>query len=131
MLFWSFLIVGILLVGLGFILDKLDFLDLEIFPTVLGVFLILIFIVMILFVAINNITYKGEAAALEEQYESLMYQYENDIYDNDNDLGKRELMKDIEKWNTNLAKKQKYQNDFWIGIFYPNIYDQFEFIELK
>ena len=57
--------------------------------------------------------------------------YDSYIYDNDNDLGKRDLMEDIQKWTEDLAYNRKAQDDFWVGIFYPNVYDQFEFIELK
>lgn len=48
-----------------------------------------------------------------------------------NDLGKRDLMEDIEAWNTDLAYRKQIQRNFWVGIFYPNIYDYFDFIELQ
>lgn len=84
---------------------------------------------IILIVCNTNID--GEIASMEKRYESLVYQYENNIYENDNDLGKKELMNDIQEWNETLALKQAGQDDFWLGIFIPDIYDQFEFIELK
>lgn len=73
----------------------------------------------------------GTVASMKSRYETLVYQYENDIYENDLDYGKRDLIKDIQEWNENLTRKQANQRDFWIGVFIPNIYDQFEFIELE
>ena len=78
----------------------------------------------------TNVGIEGEIAAYNARYESLVYQLENDIYDNDNDIGKRDLIVDIERWNADLAKGKADQDDLWIGIFVPNIYDEFEFIEL-
>ena len=78
-----------------------------------------------------NINVDGMIAADQKRYESLVYQYENDMYDNDNDLGKYELMQRIEDWNKELASYRAAQYDFWIGIYIPNIFDQYKFIELK
>lgn len=91
----------------------------------------LVSIIMLVVIIVNNTNVDSYVAENQMRYEMLVYQYENDIYDNDNDLGKRELMEDIQKWNEDLAYRRKSQDDFWVGIFYPNVHDQFEFIELK
>lgn len=88
-------------------------------------------IIMLVVIIVDNTNVDSYVAENQMRYEMLVYQYENDIYDNDNDLGKRDLMEDIQEWNEDLAYHRKAQDDFWVGIFYPNVYDQFEFIELK
>ena len=70
----------------------------------------------------------GYAAACHERYESLVYQAEADMYNNDNEIGKKELMNQIQSWNEDLAIGKARQRDLWVGVFYPNIYDDFDFI---
>lgn len=76
-------------------------------------------------------TAEAEIDRLNQRYESLVYQYENDIYENDNDIGKRELMKEIQEWNEDLAINRGLQDNFFVGFYVPDIYDQFEFIKLE
>ena len=124
MLFWIFVIIIIA----GFLLFTFDLENLGIAISVIGIFGISVSIAVL---ANNYIGIDGYIAQMNTRYEILVYQYENDIYDNDNDLGKRELMVDIQKWNEDLSSRRERQRDFWIGIYIPNIYDQFEYIELK
>ena len=87
--------------------------------------------VSLIIMGVNYIGVDGYIARMNTRYDTLVYQYKNDIYDNDNDLGKRELMEDIQSWNEDLANRREKQDDFWVGIYIPNIYDQFEFIQLE
>ena len=91
----------------------------------------LVVLIMSIFVIIANVGVEGKIASNEQRYESLVYQLENEIYENDNDLGKYDLYNQIREWNEDLAEGKAMQNDFWFGIFYPDIFDEFEFIELK
>lgn len=122
-----FLTLVIIIIA-GFVLFTYDLENLGIAISVIGIFGIIASVVVL---AINYIGIDGYIARMNTRYETLVYQYENDIYDNDNDLGKRELMVDIQNWNEDLSSRRERQRDFWIGIYIPNIYDQFEFIELK
>ena len=126
MLFWIFVILTVIGVIVICKFDEIDFIG----PimTATGIFGFLVALIVLI---ANYAGIDGKVERLQTRYETLVYQYENDIYDNDNDLGKRDLMEDIRAWNEDLSAKQANQNDFWIGIFIPDIYDQFEYIELK
>ena len=132
MLFWITVSVFVILLVLAIILWNIDVCSADTFAlaatldTVVGIAIA----VMLVIICVNNTGLDGDIARLNTRYDMLVYQLENDIYDNDNDLGKRELMNDIQDWNEDLASYKENQDDFWIGIFIPNIYDQFEFIEL-
>ena len=125
MLFWMWVV----LFALGLIIGMIDgWEEIGAGISAFGVFWLLVAgsILIVCHAGVN-----GRTAKMQARYNSLVYQYENDIYDNDNDLGKRDLMEDIQRWNEDLAAIQKNQHDFWVGIYIPDIYDQFEFIELK
>ena len=124
MLFWTFVIIMIA----GFVLFTYDLENLGIAISVIGIFGIIASVVVL---AINYIGIDGYITRMNTRYETLVYQYENDLHYNDDDLGKRELMVHIQNWNEDLSSRRERQRDFWIGIYIPNIYDQFEFIELK
>lgn len=94
---------------------------------VVGIFLLAINTVIL---ATNYIDTDASVAGWEKQYESLTYQLENNLYNNDNDIGKKELMDEIREWNEDLAYHKEIQRNFWVGIYYPNVYDNFEFIPL-
>ena len=133
MLFWLFVIV--MVVGIFLIILDAHFLyknDLTFdIGTTMALVGFLAVLVSILIIFLSHIGLDAKVEKHNARYESLVYQYENDIYDNDNDLGKKELMDDIQEWNEDLSYYKELQYDFWLGIYCPNIYDQFEKIELK
>lgn len=131
MLFWMTIIVMILGLILFEILFEHDF---EISCTISGVIsglAAIALLIEIVVLCVNYVGVDGYIQRMNTRHDMLVYQYENDIYDNDNDLGKRELIEDIQNWNEDLASRKENQDDAWIGIFIPDIYDQFEFIELE
>lgn len=69
-------------------------------------------------------------AACKQNYEIIVYQLENNLYQ-DNNIGLKDLMDSVESWNSDLARGKELQDNFWVGIYYPDIYDQFELIDLS
>ena len=130
MLFWMTIIVTILGLILFEILFERDFELLYIISGVISLLAAAALLIEIAVLAVNYIRVDGYVQKMNVRHDMLVYQYENDIYDNDNDLGKRELIEDIQNWNEDLASRKENQDDAWIGIFIPDIYDQFDFIEL-
>ena len=130
MLFWIFvaLLIGCIVWWVWAYNDDND--------SIIGAILLTFVMTIIVIASTIGIVYDHASADAyiasgTQTYESLVYQYENNLYDNDNDLGKKELMDQIQEWNETLAKKRELQDNFWVGIYHPNIYDQLDFIDLE
>lgn len=126
MLFWIFLILLIIGVVMLFIVSD-DYIPMSASIFAVGLFGV---IISVIFLCVAYIGLDGDVKSNQVRYDSLMYQYENCLYDNDNDVGKKELMSEIQSWNEDLAWYKTNQRNLWIGIYIPNVYDQFDFIEL-
>ena len=87
-------------------------------------------IVSPIFFLINHSTAEGTKAALLEEHRILTYQLENEYYNNDIEFGKNELFRDIVNFNTSIASGLAMQDNFWLGIYNTDIYDDIPYIEL-
>ena len=130
MIFWLVVLSIVVCLGMAVYVEK-RFHDYSLPFLMIASVGFIVAIIMLIVIIVKNTNVDAYIAENQMRYEMLVYQYENNLYDNDNDLGKRDLMEDIQEWNEDLAYYRKAQDDFWVGIFHPNVYDQFEFIELK
>lgn len=129
MLFWFFVVLTI--VAFAIMWWKIDNEFIGAFSMTIGIISCVTAIIMLGVIGINHLGLDSYVNKMEIRYDTLVYQYENDIYENDNDIGKRELMEDIREWNELIVHRKAVQKDPWLGIFVPDVYDQFELIELK
>ena len=127
MIFWITLIALAVFAVLAVVFfDSWDFEWVSMLSTIISV----AFVIMLIVVIANNVGIEASIEAHKQRYESLVYQAENNLYENDNDLGKKELVNQIQEWNEDLARGKALQDDFWVGIFYADIYDEFDFIPM-
>ena len=131
MIFWITLIAVVVFTVLAIVFfDSLDFEWVSMLSTIFSAIAGIAFVVMLIVVIVNNVGVEASIEANKQRYESLIYQAENNLYENDNDLGKKELANQIQEWNEDLASGKALQDDFWVGIFYADIYDEFNFIPM-
>ena len=134
MLYWIFLFILVLCI-IGTITGSLGYKTwqdvLLVFSGVGLIISAVTVIIMTIFVIDANTAIDAKIAKNQQRYEMLVYQVENETYENDNDIGKYELYNQVREWNEDLANGKAKQYNFWYGIFYPNIYDNFDYIKLK
>lgn len=86
-------------------------------------------LIMLIVLPLNHIGINAEIEKSKEIYNAITYKIESGVCRDEFGLLNKEVVDEIQSWNTDLKYKQNIQDDFWMGIFYPNIYDQFECID--
>lgn len=83
------------------------------------------------FLIIQYLTIDVCIEANKERYKALIYKVESGACRDDFGLLSKEVIDEVQEWNTDLASYQEIQDDFWLGIFYPNVYDEVEKIDYE
>lgn len=86
-------------------------------------------ILFLIVIAANHIGTDAELAQRKAQYDALTYKLESEFVRDDLGLLNKETIDEVQEWNEDLAYLKIMQRDFWMGIFYPNIYDDLELID--
>lgn len=89
----------------------------------------IIMTIMIIVFACNYIGVNAQVEKNKEQYNAITYKVESGACRDEFGLLNKEVIDEIQDWNEDVIYYKNIQKDFWVGIFIPNVYDQFETID--
>ena len=128
MVFWICLVIFII----GIILWKAEYSDsLEVIGFIATLCSGFALAVMITFLASTYSEIDAKVEQAQETYKALTYKVESGACRDDFGLLNKEVIDEIQAWNEDIIYKQKMNDNFWFGIFYPSAYDQFETIDYE
>ena len=125
MLFWSFIILFVV----GIILYKVfEFELLGELVTAISGFAVLISLFLIIG---EYTTMDSYLEKTREQYKAITYKIESDTCHDEFGLLNKEVIDEIQEWNKDVRFYHNIQDNFWLGIYYPNVFDEFETIDYE
>ena len=66
-----------------------------------------------------------------ECYNALTYKMESTTCRDEFGFLSKEVIDEVQEWNQDVKYIQAAQDDFWVGIFHPNVFDEFETIDYE
>lgn len=89
----------------------------------------IIMAVMVIILAYNYTGVNAQVEKSKERYNAITYKVESGACRDEFGLLNKEVIDEIQDWNESITYNKNIQEDFWVGIFIPNVYDQFEIID--
>ena len=96
----------------------------------MSVIFTIILVFMLAWMATEYIGVDAQAAKKQTHRDFLVTQYKTGIYDS-SVYSQYNLLQKIDEWNCELAKMQKLTHDYWVGIFYTDRWDSFDYITVN
>lgn len=131
MIFWIFVILTIVGIVGGIFASEYDFEGLSILGWIVGVISGIVATVMLIVIVSTYCTADAQVELWKEQYKALTYKSESGACRDEFGLLNKEIIDEIQDWNQDVVYNKRIQKDFWIGIFYPNVFDEFETIDYE
>ena len=133
MLFWLMFAVATILIAAGVVYEHVrpnrhpDACGIAIIS---GIVLEICALVMFVCIATARCSSEASLKSKYETYNALIYKAETESIRDEFGVVNKEYIDDIQEWNEDVAFGKTIQDNIWIGIFYPHIYDYLETIDL-
>lgn len=85
--------------------------------------------IMVIAIVYNYIGVNAQVEKSKERYNAIIYKVESGACRDEFGLLNKKVIDEIQDWNESVTYNKNIQEDFWVGIFIPNVYDQFEIID--
>ena len=72
--------------------------------------------------AINCFGYKAVLQTNIETYKALTYKAESGVCRDQFGLLSKDVLDEIQNWNEEITHYKTMEDNFWLGIFYPDVY---------
>ena len=92
---------------------------------------VVVLAIMLLSLCCTYINVDAKVAENKERYTALEYKVTSGACRDELGLLSKEVVDEVQDWNEDLVYYQNIQDNFWIGIFYPDVFDQFETIDYE
>ena len=125
MLFWLFII----LIVVGIVLYKVF--DFEILGELIIGFATLATIISLVVIVGEYSTMDAYLEQNREEYKAITYKMKSNACRDEFGLLNKEVIDEIQEWNKDVRFYQDIQDNFWLGIYYPNVFDEFETIDYE
>lgn len=87
--------------------------------------------IMLIIIISTHCGINAQVQKWRETYTALTYKLESGSCRDEFGLLNKEIIDEIQNWNEDVVYKQNIQRDFWVGIFFPNVFDEFETIDYE
>ena len=141
---WYFIVIGILVIGISLIIlgnidwdyEKHKFMwkhDSVFRITGWSIFIptIITFVIMTSCVVDAHMNLPAKLEEKQETYAALTYKMESTTCRDEFGFLSKEVIDEVQEWNTDVRYYKAAQKDPWVGIWVPDIYDNLETIEYE
>lgn len=92
------------------------------FGTIASFFGGLLVLILGFVLVVNLTTATATKLANVEKYKALTYKLESDACRDQFGLLNKEIIDEVQEWNTGIVYYKAMDDNFWVGIYYPDVY---------
>ncbi len=129
MIFWLCVIILVVGIIMTIVASRKDWIGVGLLCLITSVLDGIAIIIMTICLCITYSTADANIVRNEEIYKAITYKVESEACRDEFGLLSKKVIDEVQEWNKDVLYYQNVQDDFWVGIFYPDVFDRFETID--